>query len=128
MGLLARPIDEDDDGWDPDGGCIKRQAAWQMIPIEFVSRSQPTNPGGATDGKDEHERTHCGLTRSRLPMVQSSASRFAPAKKQIHAATGNWDRDLDVDLQAILDWGAKAVVTLMEDHERHRFKSPKDQR
>jgi len=49
---------------------------------------------------------------------------LCPGKKQTHAATGAWDRDLALDLQAILDWGAKAVVTLMEDHELHRFKVP----
>jgi ADP-ribosyl-[dinitrogen reductase] hydrolase len=50
---------------------------------------------------------------------------LCPGKKQIHAATGDWNRDLEVDLQAILDWGATAVVTLMEDDELHRFKVPK---
>jgi len=31
--------------------------------------------------------------------------------------TGYWDRDLDLDLDAIRDWGAAAVVTLIEDRE-----------
>lgn len=42
---------------------------------------------------------------------------FCPGKKQHSAATGAWDRDLDVDIQAIADWGAAAVLTLIEDHE-----------
>jgi len=29
----------------------------------------------------------------------------------------NWNRDLGKDLQAILDWGATTVVSLIEDHE-----------
>jgi ADP-ribosyl-[dinitrogen reductase] hydrolase len=28
-----------------------------------------------------------------------------------------WDRDLDIDLAAIHDWGAEVVVTLVEQHE-----------
>jgi hypothetical protein len=31
--------------------------------------------------------------------------------------TGYWDRDLDLDLDAIRDWGAAAVVTLLETRE-----------
>jgi ADP-ribosyl-[dinitrogen reductase] hydrolase len=42
---------------------------------------------------------------------------FCPGKKQRSAATGAWDRDLGVDISAIADWGAVALVTLIEDHE-----------
>ncbi|MFN3889563.1 MAG: ADP-ribosylglycohydrolase family protein [Beijerinckiaceae bacterium] len=42
---------------------------------------------------------------------------FCPGKKDAGAMTGAWDRDLDLDAQAIADWGAAAVVTLIEDHE-----------
>ncbi|MEJ5979221.1 ADP-ribosylglycohydrolase family protein [Novosphingobium sp. PS1R-30] len=42
---------------------------------------------------------------------------FCPGKKQQGAFTGNWDRDLDIDLEAIRTWNAAAVVTLLEDHE-----------
>ena len=38
---------------------------------------------------------------------------FCPGKHQRKAATGAWERDLD----AIRDWGANALVTLIEDHE-----------
>lgn len=31
--------------------------------------------------------------------------------------SGQWKRDLDLDLQVILDWGAQALVTLIEDLE-----------
>lgn len=31
--------------------------------------------------------------------------------------TGYWDRDLDLDLDVIRDWGASAVVTLLEAKE-----------
>ena len=42
---------------------------------------------------------------------------FCPGKRQPHAATGGWDRQLDLDLAAIAAWGAVAIVTLVEPAE-----------
>jgi len=42
---------------------------------------------------------------------------FCPGKKQRGAFTGDWNRDLGLDLAAIEGWGAAAVVTLIEAHE-----------
>jgi ADP-ribosyl-[dinitrogen reductase] hydrolase len=42
---------------------------------------------------------------------------FCPGKRQSHAATGAWARDLDLDIAAVADWGAASVVSLVEDHE-----------
>ena len=42
---------------------------------------------------------------------------FCPGKRDPAAMTGPWDRDLDTDLDAIVAWGASALVTLMEGHE-----------
>jgi protein-tyrosine phosphatase len=42
---------------------------------------------------------------------------FAPGKHDSIAITGAWARDLGVDLDAIVAWGAKALVTLIEPHE-----------
>ena len=39
---------------------------------------------------------------------------LCPGKKD---RGGGWDRDLDIDLVAIHDWGAEIVVTLVERHE-----------
>jgi ADP-ribosyl-[dinitrogen reductase] hydrolase len=47
---------------------------------------------------------------------------FCPGKKQPSAATGAWDRDLGLDVQTIADWGAVAVLTLIEDHEIRTLK------
>jgi ADP-ribosyl-[dinitrogen reductase] hydrolase len=47
---------------------------------------------------------------------------FCPGKKQAFGMSGAWDRDLDIDLDAIRDWGASAVVTLVEDHELEALK------
>jgi ADP-ribosyl-[dinitrogen reductase] hydrolase len=42
---------------------------------------------------------------------------FCPGKYDPHGGSGYWDRDLTLDLDAIRDWGAAAVVTLLEPHE-----------
>ncbi len=42
---------------------------------------------------------------------------LCPGKKDPYAVFGTWDRDLAADLQAIGDWGASAVVSLMQEHE-----------
>ncbi|MCU9838464.1 ADP-ribosylglycohydrolase family protein [Ruegeria sp. WL0004] len=42
---------------------------------------------------------------------------FCPGKVQAGAMTGSWNRDLGLDLDAVRDWGAVVVVTLIEDHE-----------
>lgn len=44
---------------------------------------------------------------------------FCPGKIQANAFTGTWARDLeiDLDLDAVRDWNAAAVVTLVEEHE-----------
>lgn len=42
---------------------------------------------------------------------------FCPGKIQPSAATVAWCRDLDLDVRAIADWRASAVLTLVEDHE-----------
>lgn len=42
---------------------------------------------------------------------------FCPGKKQLSAMTGGWDRDLGLDLDAVRQFGAAAVVTLIEQHE-----------
>lgn len=42
---------------------------------------------------------------------------FCPGKWQPDAATGAWARNLGTDLDRIADWGAVAVVSLIEDHE-----------
>lgn len=42
---------------------------------------------------------------------------FCPGKKQTYAASGVWNRDLGVDLDAVRHWGAAVVVTLIEEHE-----------
>jgi protein-tyrosine phosphatase len=42
---------------------------------------------------------------------------FCPGKYDQQAMSGYWDRDLSLDLDAIRDWGAAAVVTLVEPKE-----------
>jgi hypothetical protein len=42
---------------------------------------------------------------------------FCPGKYDRHAMSGEWNRDLALDLNTIRDWGAAAVVTLLEPKE-----------
>jgi len=42
---------------------------------------------------------------------------FCPGKVQPSAMSGSWHRDLGLDLDAVADWNAASVVTLVEDHE-----------
>lgn len=42
---------------------------------------------------------------------------FCPGKQGDSTFGAPWARDLDRDLDAIRDWGATAIVTLIEDHE-----------
>ena len=46
---------------------------------------------------------------------------LCPGKKQNGALSGDWDRDLGLDLDTVRDWGAVAVVTLMEANELERY-------
>ena len=49
---------------------------------------------------------------------------FCPGKVQPHGFTGSWDRDFALDLDRIRDWGAAAVVTLVEAAELDRYRVP----
>ncbi|MEH3039448.1 MAG: ADP-ribosylglycohydrolase family protein [Sphingomonas paucimobilis] len=42
---------------------------------------------------------------------------FCPGKKQASALTGAWNRDVDLDVRTVAEWGAATVVTLIEPHE-----------
>ena len=49
---------------------------------------------------------------------------LCPGKKIKSDMSGVWDRDLDIDLQAIQAWGARALVNLMEEHEYDLLRVP----
>lgn len=49
---------------------------------------------------------------------------FCPGKQDRFAHTGAWDRDLALDLDAIVAWGAMLVVTLVEPSELKSLKVP----
>jgi hypothetical protein len=46
---------------------------------------------------------------------------FAPGKQDRFAVGGPWARDIAKDLDAIVEWKARAVVTLIEPHEMSRL-------
>jgi protein-tyrosine phosphatase len=49
---------------------------------------------------------------------------FCPGKHELYAHTGAWERDIDIDLDAIAKWGAKLVLTLVESVELRALKVP----
>jgi protein-tyrosine phosphatase len=49
---------------------------------------------------------------------------FAPGKHDRHAVSGSWARNLAQDLDAIEEWKARAVVTLIEPHEMSQLRIP----
>lgn len=51
---------------------------------------------------------------------------MAPGKRQPDAITGPWERDIDADFTAIVEFGAHAVVTLMETSELTGVAIPAD--
>ncbi len=42
---------------------------------------------------------------------------LCPGKTYPYGLAGNWERDLDLDLDAVREWGATAVVSLITDQE-----------
>jgi ADP-ribosyl-[dinitrogen reductase] hydrolase len=54
---------------------------------------------------------------SAVPAFGRVGITFCPGKYDRHAMSGCWNRDLSLDLDAIRDWGAAAVVTLVEPKE-----------
>ena len=43
---------------------------------------------------------------------------FCPGKKQKDAMSGGeWDRNLGMDVDTMVDWGCTALLSLIEDHE-----------
>jgi ADP-ribosyl-[dinitrogen reductase] hydrolase len=49
---------------------------------------------------------------------------LCPGKRQPHAATGPWDRDLATDLDAIKTFGTDVLITLMEADELDKAAVP----
>ena len=50
---------------------------------------------------------------------------LCPGKTDPHGRAGAWARDLDTDLDAVRDWGATAVVTLITDEEIDYLQIPR---
>ena len=65
-----------------------------------------------------------------IAAVQASPSQgrigitFCPGKHDQMAHTGAWARDLEMDLDAISEWGAKLILTLVEPTELNALKVP----
>jgi ADP-ribosylglycohydrolase/protein-tyrosine phosphatase len=59
--------------------------------------------------------------RLRIATISASRGRIGmtlcPGKKQVRARSGDWNRDLDVDLKEIVGWGASSIVSVIEESE-----------
>lgn len=85
--------------------------------IQFINPGS-SNPPSFTEGQPKTSLTH----PLRIDTIETSGGgligmTFCPGKKQADAASGTWDRDLQLDLISIQRFGATSVVTLMEDFE-----------
>jgi Swiss Army Knife protein, DSP-PTPase phosphatase domain len=49
---------------------------------------------------------------------------FCPGKHDTAAMTGAWARDLSADVDVIASWGARLVLTLVEQHELEALQVP----
>lgn len=103
-----------DSGWtfwkldDPVRGFIKPlehvRVAWQARQLPRTVRTSDSHP--------------LRINRLNVPgLAGSFGLTFCPGKKSDSIYGGNWDRDLDKDLASLRDWGANAVLTVLEDHE-----------
>lgn len=70
----------------------------------FQARTSQTHPLQIAEVRASPAHGRIGIT-------------FCPGKKDHLALTGSWARDLSIDLDAIADWGAKLVLTLVEPAE-----------
>ena len=111
-----------DKGTSPIGWLLNLTTAGTAIP------SQPLTIKRYNKRIPRMNRTmNSPLRIAELPVGQNGGIlglSMAPGKKGPSIYGGTHARDLDTDLNMIRDWGAVAVVTLMEDHELIRFEIP----
>jgi ADP-ribosyl-[dinitrogen reductase] hydrolase len=95
----------------------------------------PINPGpdASTDPQDRIRKRSIDIRTSHSHPLQIAEVEtplgcgaigvtFCPGKVDPDAMTGGWARDLNVDLDVIRDWGAVAVVSLIEPLEMQLLK------
>ena len=80
-----------------DGG----DNGWKPVPITHTSEN---NPLRIAEVRPRPDYGRIGITP-------------CPGKKDAHGMSGRHDRNLTVDLDAVRDWGAAAVVSLITDDE-----------
>ncbi|MFT7461619.1 MAG: ADP-ribosyl-[dinitrogen reductase] hydrolase, partial [Planctomycetota bacterium] len=80
--------------------ALQNQASKEVITSQRTSESHPLQ----IDSLDLPGGGRIGMT-------------FCPGKQQPNSATGSWNRDLNIDLHVIREWGAEMIVTLVEQHE-----------
>jgi len=97
--------------------ALRGRATYQLILARLldVHREERRDPEGFIRTSHTHP-LEIGTIELRVAAARIGVT-FCPGKTQGSAMTGIWQRDLDVDLQAIHAWGASHLVTLIEPHE-----------
>lgn len=86
-----------------------------MVDVLPARRGRPQGSTGMRRTSVTHPLQIAAVTAG--PEFGRIGITFCPGKVDPHAMTGAWDRDLAVDLDKVRDWGAQAVVTLVEREE-----------
>lgn len=98
-------------------GALRGESLLEPLMERLLDRvaPRPARSGGLVRTSQTHP-----LKIGTLTLANTSARigvTFCPGKRQRNAMTGIWERDLDVDLAAIREWGAMHLLTLLEPHE-----------
>ena len=75
------------------------------------ARTSQTHPLQIAEVRASPQQGYVGIT-------------FCPGKHDARAATGAWARDLATDLDVIVQWGARLVLTLVEERELRALQVP----
>jgi ADP-ribosylglycohydrolase/protein-tyrosine phosphatase len=98
-------------------GALRGESLLEPLMDRLLDRvaPRPARSGGLVRTSKTHP-----LKIGTLTLTNTSARigvTFCPGKRQRNAMTGIWERNLDVDLAAIREWGATHLLTLLEAHE-----------
>lgn len=95
--------------------ALRGQEILQPLLQRLLNHRQPVK--ARWKGEPRTSASH-PLRVASLPLLNGRLGiTLCPGKKQADAFTGAWDRDLNVDLAALRDWGASELVTLIEEYE-----------
>jgi ADP-ribosylglycohydrolase/protein-tyrosine phosphatase len=97
--------------------CLRGRELYQPLLARLldIHQAEQFEPSGLVRTSQSHP-LKIGTVEMRVAPGRVGIT-FCPGKTQLSAMTGAWQRDLDIDLQAIRAWGASHLLTLIEAHE-----------